>query len=224
MQEPRAPGQDQRRRYALLLGAIVVVFWIEGISEPSAFEQVAVSVLLGATLLFALWAAQARPSVMRGVAIVVAAIVVASVAEAAAGNVDAAATRLMNAALVALAPLAVVVGVVRTLRARQAVTLEAVFGVISVYLLLGMFFAFLYESIDRLGEGSFFAGGQPATASHCLYYSFTTLATVGYGDFTASSNLGHTISVFEALVGQIYLVTVVALIVANLGRSRPVRR
>ena len=103
-------------------------------------------------------------------------------------------------------------------------TLEAVFGVLSVYLLLGMFFAFTYGAIDRLGEESFFAGGATATLSHCLYYSFATLTTVGYGDFTASSNLGHTLSVFEALLGQIYLVTVVSLIVANLGRSRVTTR
>jgi hypothetical protein len=54
-----------------------------------------------------------------------------------------------------------------------------------------------------------------------LYFSFTTLTTVGYGDLTARTNLGHTLSVSEALFGQIYLVTIVSLIVANLGRSRP---
>jgi len=101
------------------------------------------------------------------------------------------------------------------------VTLEAVFGVLCVYLLIGMLFAFLYGSIDRLGGSPFFAGGQPASVADCLYYSFTTLTTVGYGDLTAHSNLGHTLSVSEALVGQIYLVTIVSLIVANLGRSRP---
>jgi hypothetical protein len=53
-----------------------------------------------------------------------------------------------------------------------------------------------------------------------LYYSFTTLTTVGYGDFTARTNLGHTLSVSEALTGQIYLVTIVSLVVANLGRRR----
>jgi hypothetical protein len=62
-----------------------------------------------------------------------------------------------------------------------------------------------------------FAGGQPATVSNCLYFSFTTLTTVGYGDLATRSSLGHTLSVFEALLGQIYLVTVVSLIVSNLG-------
>ena len=71
--------------------------------------------------------------------------------------------------------------------------------------------------IDRV-SGSFFAQDVPATVSRCLYFSFTTLTTVGYGDLTAASNLGHTLSVAEALAGQIYLVTVVSVIVANLGR------
>jgi len=53
----------------------------------------------------------------------------------------------------------------------------------------------------------------------CLYFSFATLSTVGYGDLTARSNLGHTLAISEALLGQIYLVTIVSLLVANLGRS-----
>ena len=67
----------------------------------------------------------------------------------------------------------------------------------------------------------FFAEGVPATIPHCTYFSFTTLATIGYGDLTAASNLGHTLSVSEGLLGQVYLVTVVSLIVGNLGRRRP---
>jgi hypothetical protein len=89
-------------------------------------------------------------------------------------------------------------------------------------MLIGMAFGFLYGAIDRFGGDSFFAGGDPATVSHCLYFSFTTLATVGYGDFVSRSDLGHTLAVSEALIGQIYLVTVVSLIVSNLGR--PARR
>jgi hypothetical protein len=122
---------------------------------------------------------------------------------------------------VALAPPAIILGVLRSLRARQAVTLEAVFGVLCVYILLGMFFASVYGTIDRFGGNPFFAGGQTATVARCLYFSFASLTTAGYGDFTARTNLGHTLSVSEALLGQIYLVTVVSLIVANLGRSRP---
>ena len=94
------------------------------------------------------------------------------------------------------------------------------FGVLCVYLLVGMFFSFVYGSIDRYGGSPFFAGGQPATVARCLYFSFTTLTTVGYGDLTAGSNLGHTLAVSEALLGQIYLITIVSLLVTNLRPRR----
>jgi hypothetical protein len=221
MTDPNPTLASHRERYGLLLGAIIAAFAIQGIAEPGKVEEIFVSVLLGATLLLALWAADSKPRIMRPAVLVVVALILATIIEAANGNVGGGATRLANALLVGLAPPAIIIGVVRSLRARQAVTLEAVFGVLCVYILLGMFFASVYGTIDRFGGNPFFAGGQTATVARCLYFSFTSLTTAGYGDFTARTNLGHTLSVSEALLGQIYLVTVVSLIVANLGRSRP---
>jgi len=215
---------SRRQRYGFLLGAIILAFAIQGIATPGEGEQILVTVLLSVILLLALWTAEARPGVIRAAIVTAALVILASVVEALNGNIDGGATRLANALLVMLAPPAIIIGVVRTLRARQAVTLEAVFGVLCVYILLGMFFAFVYGAINNIGGGAFFAGGQQATVARCLYFSFTTLTTVGYGDLTASSNLGHTLSVSEALLGQIYLVTVVSLLVANLGRGRPASR
>ena len=77
-------------------------------------------------------------------------------------------------------------------------------------------------SIDRISGGHFFTNIGDATPSDCVYFSFTTLTTIGYGDITASGNFGHTLSVTEGLVGQIYLVTIVSLLVGNLGRTRRV--
>jgi Ion channel len=210
---------DRRQRYGVLLIAIVAAFFLQGIVTPQAWVQVAETVLLASTLLLALRVADARPRVMQGAVVVALAVTAASVAEAAAGDVDGTAIKIADLLLVCLAPPAIVLGIVRTLRTRNKVTVEAVLGVLCLYLLLGMFFAFLYGVIYRL-SGNFFAGGVAATGARCLYFSFTTLTTVGYGDYTAASNLGHTLSVSEALLGQIYLVTIVSLIVANLGRSR----
>jgi hypothetical protein len=156
-------------------------------------------------------------------AIAVATLLVAfSVVEALNGHTGGAGTRIANLLLVVLAPPAIVVGVVRMLRARQRVTIEAVFGVLCLYILIGMGFAFLYGSMDRLGH-QFFAQDVQATVSRCLYYSFTTLTTVGYGDLTSATNLGHTLSNAESLFGQIYLVTVVAVLVSNLSRPQRAR-
>ena len=212
--------RDRRERYGLLLAAILAAFTLQGIATPTPWEQVLVTALLAATLLLALWAADARDIVVRISLVVGIALFLVSVVEALAGNVDVAATRLANLLLLCLAPPAVVLGIVRSLRARGHVTVEAVFGVLCFYILLGMFFAGVYGSIARLGPNhQFFANGATATVAHCLYFSFITLTTVGYGDFTAAGNLGHTLSAAEALTGQIYLVTVVSVIVGNLSRA-----
>jgi hypothetical protein len=215
----------QRRRaasYGFLLLATVLSFAVQGTVEPGAVQQVIVTALAGATLLLAFRAANLSPRLLRiAMALALAALAVA-VVRAAGGGIGDGAARTMNAALVALGPPAVAVGVLRDLRAAREVRLEAVFGVLSFYMLVGMAFGFVYGAIDRFGADPFFAAGQSASVSHCLYFSFTTLATVGYGDFVARTNVGHTLAVSEALLGQIYLVTVVSLIVSNLGR--PARR
>jgi hypothetical protein len=205
----------RRERYGLLLGAIVAAFWLQGIATPGPWEQVLVSVLLATTLILAMWAADSKPAVTWVALGIAASVVIASIAEAAAGNIEGAAPRIANLLLVVLAPPAVVVGVARSVRARGGVTIEAVFGVLCLYILVGFAFALVYGAIGNL-SGHFFASGVKATGARCLYFSFATLTTVGYGDLTAASNLGHTMSASEALIGQIYLVTIVSLIVSNL--------
>jgi hypothetical protein len=215
----RSPDSRSRReRYGLLLAATLAAFFVQGVATPAPWELVFVTVLLAATLMLALWAADARPRVVRPVAVVGVLVVAFSIVEAVNGNVQGAAPRIANLLLVTLAPPAVVIGVIRSLRAHSGVTVEAVFGVLCFYILLGMFFSLVYGTIDRLGH-DFFANNVAATPSDCLYFSFTTLTTIGYGDLTAATSLGHTLSVTEGLLGQIYLVTVVSVIVSNLRRT-----
>jgi hypothetical protein len=220
MKNRTSQWRDRRERYGLLLAAILVAFALQGIATPAPWEQVVVTVLLAGTLLLALWAADARPIVMRLALVVDIAIVAVAIVEAASGHVDSSAARVANTLLLFLAPPAVVLGIFRSLKAHGTVTVEAVFGVLCLYILIGMLFAGVYASIGRGHQ--FFANGGTATVSHCLYFSFITLTTVGYGDFTASGNLGHTLSATEALIGQIYLVTVVSVIVSNV-RRRPLQ-
>ena len=215
----RAAWRDRRDRFGLLLAATVAAFAVEGIATPKVWDQVVITALLGGTLVLSFWAADARPVVMRVVITVAVLVLALSVVEAANGRVDNTAVRLANLLLVSLAPPAVVIGVVRGMRARNKITIEAVLGVICFYILLGLFFAQLYGAIGRI-QGSFFSSGVQATLPEFVYFSFTTLTTIGYGDFTAASNLGHTLAVTEGLFGQIYLVTIVSLLVSNLGRSR----
>jgi hypothetical protein len=53
-----------------------------------------------------------------------------------------------------------------------------------------------------------------------VYFSFTVPTTTGFGDFTAATSLGHALAVMEMLLGQIYLVTVIGILVGNLARRQ----
>ena len=219
---PALTGPARRRGihpFGALLAALIATLLIQGMAPAGDAERIVVNAFVGLTLVLALRASDVRAPWVRAAAVVAAALLLITVVQAIAGDVNVLWTALANALLVALAPPAVAVGVVRALRRHQRIPAEAVVGVICLYLLFGMFFAFLWAVLGRV-DAPFFAGGQPATGSDCLYFSFVTLATVGYGDLTARTPVGHTLSVLEALIGQIYLVTVVALLVSNIGRER----
>jgi voltage-gated potassium channel Kch len=100
------------------------------------------------------------------------------------------------------------------------VTIHSVFGVLAIYLLVGVAFAFADGAVDRLGAHHFLRGEAAASAADFLYFSFATLTTTGYGDLVPGDDLARSFAILEALTGQIYLVTVVALLVANLARGR----
>jgi Ion channel len=125
-----------------------------------------------------------------------------------------------GAIVTALLILATIVTVAIGVIDQGTVNVQSVTGAICIYLLLGVFFVFLYGAVAALGSGNFFAQGTDGTRSLRMYFSFVTLATLGYGDYTPAGNLGHTLAITEALLGQIYLVTVVAVLVARLGHVR----
>jgi hypothetical protein len=211
------PARSRRReRVALqgwLLALTLTLFLVQGISRPGRGQEVVVTALAGLTLVVAFRAARARPALITAVTALAVATVVTSLLTG-----DEGAVQVMNAAVTALGPPAIAISIVRGVRLDGRIRVSAVSGVLALYLLIGMCFSFVYGALDRLGDQPFFTGGDSATVSHCLYFSFITMTTVGYGDFTAATDTGHTLSALEALIGQIYLVTIVALIVGNLGR------
>lgn len=212
-----AGSPEHRQRFGLALVFITASFMVEGSVSDSGWSQAVVTTLLGSTLLLTFWAADMKPRRLQLAAAAVAVTVVAVVVVVqTGGHTGEGIGRLANAALVALAPPALVVGMLRSVRRHRAVTLEAVLGGLCLYILVGMFFAFVFGAVDNLGGEPFFASGVEATPARCTYFSFSTLTTVGFGDLTARSDFGRTLAVLEALVGSLYLVTVVSVGVSNL--------
>ena len=114
-------------------------------------------------------------------------------------------------------PLALVGGLLRLVRTHGS-TLQAVAGALAIYLCIGLTFAWIIGFVARVDPAPYFANGVDATESDRVYYSFTVLTTTGFGDFTAASRLGHALAVLEMLIGQLYLVTVIGVLIGSFRR------
>lgn len=114
-------------------------------------------------------------------------------------------------------------GVVGGIRVERRVTLHSVMGALTVYLLAGLIFAFAYSVMGAIAGSPVLSHIGSDKHAEEVYFSFITLTTVGYGDIAPTAAASRMTSVLEALFGQLYLVTIVAVIVSNVGAMR-VRR
>jgi hypothetical protein len=102
---------------------------------------------------------------------------------------------------------------------------ERLFGSLSLYLLLGLIFAIIFAVVEELLPGSFnhldnlAAGGKISPLGQLIYFSYVTIATLGYGDIVPVSGPAKGLVILEAIIGQMYLVVVVARLVSLYGQS-----
>ena len=115
---------------------------------------------------------------------------------------------------VAVLSLTVVLIIFHVLRAER-ITSQKIYGALSAYLLIGFVWALLFMILEFLIPGSFRMGQQKdLLTSQMFYYSFVTLTTLGYGDVVPILPAARSMAALEALTGQLYLVVVVARLVA----------
>jgi voltage-gated potassium channel len=106
----------------------------------------------------------------------------------------------------------------------MALSTETFLGAVCVYLLIAQLFATLFALTAVIAGQPFFVQTSHPDAIDYIYFSFITMTTVGYGDFTSALNVGRMLAVMEAIFGQLYLITVVSLVVQNLSTRRQQER
>jgi hypothetical protein len=211
----------QRRSYGLVLMLVATSLVFQMSTHGSGLARLITILLQAATLVASVRAAGSQRTLVRAAGGAAALVAIGSVVVLlVSGELSEGPAAIVSGLLVAVAPAALGAGLVHSVRDEREITMHTLAGVLSIYLLAGMFFAFLYGAIGAIDPADVFAGGHAGTQAERLYFSFVTLCTVGYGDFVPGSDLTRAVSVAEMLIGQIYLVTVVALIVSNLGRRR----
>jgi hypothetical protein len=152
-------------------------------------------------------------------AAVVAAGAALLVALVAAGLVSAGVSTALGALVGVAVPLALVGGLIRLVE-RHGVTLQAVAGALAIYLQLGLIFAWVIGLVSHLASAPYFEQGGDGTQADRVYFSFTVLTTTGFGDLTPAQPVGGAIAVVEMLSGQLYLVTVIGVLVGGFVARR----
>ena len=109
----------------------------------------------------------------------------------------------------------------------ERVTGDTLCGAIAVYLMIGLTWSLGHGLLEYLRPGSYhvLAGGpRPATSKDLLYFSYVTLATLGYGDVVPAADGARSLAVLEALGGTIYLAILVARLIGLHLSHDPSRR
>lgn len=211
--------RDFTDSYGLVFVMVVVTLLATATLGDLRWGRALTCALMGATLLLTLRASQVRRGVMRVFAVVVAAAVIVSVVAVFTGGPES--YRGLSSGIIIGFVVVAPVAIIRRLKAATSITMRTVMGALCVYLFIGLFFAATYGLVEVVGGDPFFVQLDEGTGVDFIYYSFITQATVGYGDLTPATDLGRMLAITEALLGQVYLVTIVAALVSNIGRARP---
>lgn len=201
-----------RRRYAILFYALLVSLIAMPAASTLGLPQILVKLLVAACLLAAV-----MPNVPRGrrnllLASILLLIVLRFVAEP-------------DEVPISFGPILALYGLTGLLAAgvtlrfviqSPTVDSETVHAALSTYLLAGLFFGIVYSAIEFMRPGSF-SGPDPFTEANAVYYSFVTMATLGYGDFLPRTELARGVATFEVIGGQLYLAVMVARLIGAFG-------
>jgi hypothetical protein len=198
-----------RRRYAILFYSLLFMLVAGPVAETFDMPQIFIKLLVAACLLLAVLPNATKRTRNLLLAAILTLIAVRFVSER--GDVPIDFGTVL--ALYGLAGLVAAGGSLRFAVTSPRVDGETIYAALSTYLLAGLFFGVLYSAIEFSWPGSF-TGPDEFTAANSIYYSFVTLATLGYGDFLPRSELARGVATFEVIGGQLYLAVMVARLIS----------
>jgi hypothetical protein len=208
--------------FGLVLLLLVVSFFVIAAAGDGNLGRIVSMVIFAATTWLALRASQVKRRILRIALALIPLVTLLAIVLMLVGNDDTA--QLVNKILTILLVVVAPVAILKRLVEHPVISLNTFYGAVCVYMLIAMFFATLYGLIALVSGDQFFAQlpsvvPKDTQAVDYLYFSFVTITTTGYGDLTAATNVGRMTAVLEAIFGQLYLITVVALVVQNLGQK-----
>ena len=208
-------------RYAVLFYTLLLTLAAAPIFTALGFSGNALQVLLAFNVLVALLGVPGH--IWRALLMVCLAVVVAfrALPASTVGEEVATGALVVGSGLA----LAAIVSAIRFALTARTLHAEEIYAALSAYLLAGLFFGVLHWVVAMTWPGSLVeSGGSGAgglSLSAAVYFSFVTLATLGYGDVVPRTEVARGLAVLEAISGQLYVaVTVARLVGARLTPDR----
>ncbi len=207
--------------FGLVLVLVLLTYVLTSLLSNRGWSAVVLTVATSATSIVALSSSKVRDGAVRtafwlsGLT-----VVLASGAAASGAHIWLNFASLIQVLLLTVATLAVLRRVVTA----TEVGSRTILGAISVYTVLGLLFTFVYTTIDRIENGGFFETVVHPSGSDFIFFSYTTLTTTGYGNLVPGGQPGRMIAGLEMMIGQIFLVTLVAGLVSLWRPGEGLRR
>jgi hypothetical protein len=218
----KAPRPSFRERlqegdtYGLLLMLIIATYFLLAFIGTSHWGKVALAVAFAGVLLLTLHTSHVRGRWMR-ITIVLATITISlNIVQAIIDSEGVTGLTYLWIGFIIASPIVILTRILR----HPSVDLETILGAICSYLLIGIAFGSIYGMLQTVGSENFFAQSGPYERIDFLYFSFIVLTTTGFGDLTPLTSIGKVLVTLEALIGQVFLVTIVASLVASFGFRR----
>jgi uncharacterized membrane protein len=213
-----------RESYGLLLILLLIDYVILTLVNSPRWGGLARTVPIAVTVLFSMHTSAAHHRVVRLAQLAVVLSLVFGTLQAVTNDLNIGAIAFF---FVGLMLLFTPVAILRRILPKETVDIESLFGAVDVYIIIGLIYSVLFIGMAHFAYANHktpFLAQPPPTphpASDYVYLSFVTLTTVGFGDLTPLSDVARSVVVLEALMGQIFLVTLVARLVSLYSRERP---
>jgi len=201
------------QNYGLLLLILVASFVVTAV-DGSPAVRLAAALLNLAALAVATAIADLRPG-----SGAVTAVIFLGVAGAALVAISDGDGLLMSIGAVSHATLLAMIttAVLKQVTTAERVTTQTILGAITAYFLIGQVFAWIYLALPGMtGEPVL---DQEAVGKVPVYYSYVVLTTLGFGDITPNGAVAERVTVLEALLGQVFLVVLIARLVSTYERE-----
>lgn len=194
-----------RHRYAVLFYSLLLMMVITPVAASLGFPQTIIRMLASFVLIAAVMPNQTK----RNRYILLAAMLLIVVTRFASERDDVPVSPTSMVGLIGVIGLLSAAGALRAVVTARQVDSEIIYAALSTYLLAGIFFGQLHLAVEGYAPGSY-AGPSDFSEANAVYFSFVTLATLGYGDFLPKSELARGLTIFEVIGGQLYLAVMVA--------------